>query len=100
MERLQFNYFVLQSAIGRRDNGRGYAFVLEDLLDGRAPVTNKMVELLILEGQDHILADMICIPIGSKACRPEFILEAKQEYSNKIKQIFGTGNTKVQFKDT
>ena len=89
---------MLKSALDRE-----LGFVIEDLLDGRAPVTNKMVELLVLEEQYRLLVNMICLPIGSKACRPHFINEEKQDYSNKIKQIFGTGNndaSKVRFKDS
>ena len=43
---------------------------------------------------------MICIPPYSKATRPEFIQEEKQEYSNKIKQAFGdvAAAGKVRFK--
>ena len=70
-------------------------------MDGRAHVTNKMVELLVIENQKDLLINLICIPLYSKATRPEFIHEEKQEYSNKIKQAFGNmadGGGKVKFK--
>ena len=43
-EREQFNFIVLKQALER-----DFTFIVEDLFDGRSPVTTKMIELLLIE---------------------------------------------------
>jgi len=44
VENSQFNYIVLKQSLER-----DYTFITEDLLDGRVPVTSKMVELMLAD---------------------------------------------------
>ena len=45
-QRSQFNAIVLLKALQN-----DYQFIVSDMLDGRTPITNKIVELLIRENQ-------------------------------------------------
>jgi len=44
IESSQFGYIVLKQSLDR-----DYTFIIEDYFDGRAPVTSKMVELLLID---------------------------------------------------
>jgi hypothetical protein len=52
---------------------RDYTFVVEDLMDGRAPVTNKMIELMLIENQFKLLTSLIAVNPRSGATRPQLL---------------------------
>ena len=70
-ERSQLNLFVLRQAI--KDE---FSFILEDLLDGRAPVTDKMVNCLLTSKQYKSLIELISIPRSraNSTVRPKWLV--------------------------
>jgi hypothetical protein len=68
IERCQFNLIVLTQALER-----DYIFILEDLLDGRAPVTSEMVAHMLLEGHLKLLVKLIAVPLHGSAVRPQYL---------------------------
>mmetsp|Transcript_37710 Transcript_37710/g.57743 ORF Transcript_37710/g.57743 Transcript_37710/m.57743 type:complete len:157 (-) Transcript_37710:1989-2459(-) len=56
-ERCDFNLIALEVAIKNE-----YAFMVEEILDGRAVVTNQMVELMLRENQIRRLVHLVAIP--------------------------------------
>ena len=58
-ERCQFNLLVMKHAI-RAD----YGFIVEDLLDGRTLVTDKMIQALLELRQYKLLVQLISIPLA------------------------------------
>ena len=85
IERSQFNFLVLAKALQNE-----YDFMVDEILDGRTPVTNKVIELLIKQDQKQRLIQLIAIPKDREeyACRPKFIEVddiKRQMKSNKLK---------------
>jgi hypothetical protein len=70
---------------------RDYAFITEDLTDGRAPITNKMIELMLVENQKKLLVNLIAA--NEDKIRPRFLSLEQKKYQGNIKKIMGGGTT-------
>ena len=77
---------VLKSAVDR-----DYQFIIEDVLDGRAPVTNTMIKTLLDENQKKTLVNLIAISKDSNSTRPKYINLDKKNYRNNLKKALGMG---------
>jgi len=69
---------------------RDYTFIVEDLMDGRMPVTPKMIELLLIENQKKLLASLIAETLSSYASRPRFLDVEVNKYRNAVKNVIGS----------
>jgi hypothetical protein len=69
---------------------RDYTFIVEDLMDGRMPVTPKMIELLLIENQKKLLASLIAETLSSSASRPRFADVEVNKYRNAVKHVIGS----------
>lgn len=67
VERSQFNLIVLKKALER-----DFDFMVAEVLNGQVPVTNKMIELLLMEGKDKALINLLVQSKESKQTRPKY----------------------------
>ena len=107
-QRSQFNAIVLLKALQN-----DYQFIVSDMLDGRAPITNKIVELLIRENQKKLLVSLISIPKNLEAShtRPKYFHLDSKQYQQAIREAFlrakspmaevygGMGEKELHFQD-
>lgn len=72
--------------------------MIEEILDGQVPVTDRMIKLLLKENQKKLLIKLIAIPEHSRrAKRPKYICLDSKKYSQSIKKaIFKRGPTKIK----
>lgn len=66
-----------------------YLFIVEELLDGREPVTDQMIQLLIEEDQKKLLVSLIAIPknLENRACRPRYLPVESKKYTDAVRAI-------------
>jgi hypothetical protein len=56
--------------------------MIEEILDGQVPVTDRMIKLLLKENQKKLLIKLIAIPEHSRrAKRPKYICLDSKKYS-------------------
>lgn len=67
VERSQFNVIVLKKALERE-----FEFMVDELLDGQIPVSNKMIELLLAGERDRSLINLLTQTKESKNTRPKY----------------------------
>ena len=67
MERSQFNLIVLKKALER-----DFDFMVAEVLNGQVPVTNKMIELLLMEKKERMLINLLIQSKESKQTRPKY----------------------------
>ena len=93
-ERSQFNLFVLRQAI--KDD---LAFIVEDLLDGRAPITDRMVNYLLSMKQYKTLIELISIPKSRSmvATRPKWLVTETRRALKAFRDATGTQLTSLRF---
>jgi len=67
VERSQFNVIVLKKALER-----DFEFMIDELLDGQIPVSNKMIELLLAGERERSLINLLTQTKESKNTRPKY----------------------------
>ena len=90
MQSSTFNLVVLREAIER-----DFDFIVEEMLDGRIPVTNKMIEVLLENEKNRILINMISIRKETTNQRPRYFAVGKKSAGTGIAALFGNKAIKV-----
>jgi hypothetical protein len=72
--------------------------MVEEILNGKIPVTDRIIGLLLRENQKKLLINMIAIPRGTenKACRPKYFMRGEKKYSHGLRKAFGRSSTTVK----
>ena len=69
-----------------------------EILNGKVPVTDRMIALLLRENQHKLLVNMIVIPRGTeqRACRPKYFERGDKKYIHGIRSVFGRSSTTIK----
>lgn len=70
---------------------RDYQFIIEDILDGRGILTDKMVELIWIEKQFKLLASLIAPNHNSNSVRPKYIDLKVKNKKEVLREILNIG---------
>lgn len=89
VERSKFNFIVLQKALEK-----DIVFIVEDLLDGRVPITNQMIKLLLKEGQKKLLVSLLSDK-NPRATRPKYLCLESKKFSQNIKKLIGSTSSHI-----
>lgn len=85
MQSSSFNLIVLREAIER-----DFDFIVEEMLDGRIPVTEQMIEILLQNDKNRMLIELISIRKDSTNSRPKYFTLGKRSSKTGIQALLGT----------